>query len=209
MRDTDNEINSASGGATIISPSSWTNHNLSNIFSTAYTKPINKYYPYVLKSTNSSQPRTETTSSSSPMPVWVRAIIGVFTGLGCMLLGLAAWYLNRWRQQRRQSIVAANTIPSAIRKESQDIYTPTEETNTNYSTTPITPVTGVSSMSREKEQEASNTQISVGTAMSQADSVPVFELDCKYISDYISQLNSDHNQHARGNGWSCRQTSAK
>lgn len=186
----DNHPHSASGGATEISPSSWNNNNLSNIFSTAYTKPINTYYPYSLETTNSTKSGTETTSSGISMPPWVKAIIGVFTGLGCIALGLAAWYLYRRVQRRKQSVITATIMSSSVRKSSPDISSATEETNTNYSSLAMTPMTGVSSLSREKELETSNTQISVGTPMSQADSAPIFELDCEYIQPSCEFLNS-------------------
>lgn len=165
-----------------MSPSSWNNNKLSNIFSTAYTKPIKTYYPYSLKTTNSTNPGTDTPSSGNPMPSWVKATIGGFTGLGCVVLGLAAWYLYRRFQRRKQSNINNNIIRSSVQKSSPDISSAaTEETNTNYSTLAATPVTGVSSMSREKGMETINTEISVGTQMSQADSAPIFELDCKYL----------------------------
>ncbi|CRG83183.1 putative ATP-dependent helicase YwqA [Talaromyces islandicus] len=167
------------GGATKISPSSWNNNKLSNIFSTAYTKPINTYYPYSLVVSNSTKPGTETTFSVSSMPPWVKAIFGVFTGLGCIVLGLAAWYLYRRFQRCKQSNITNNIIRSSVQKSSPDRSSTTEETNTNSSTLAMTPITGVSSISREKETETNNTQISVGTTMSQADSAPIFELDSR------------------------------
>lgn len=164
-----------------MSPSSWSNNNLSNIFSTAYTKPINTYFPYSFETTNSTKPGIETTSSKSSIPPWVKAIIGVFTGLGCIALGLAAWFLYRRVQRRKKSAITSTIMSSSVRKSSPGISSITEETNTNYSSLAMTPITGVSTLSREKEPETSNAQISVGTPMSQADSAPIFELDCKYI----------------------------
>jgi hypothetical protein len=193
-----------------MSPTSWNNNNLSNIFSTAYTKPINTYYPYSLEITNSTKPGTETTSSGILMPLWVKAIIGVFTGLGCIALGLAAWFLYQRVRRRKQSNIATTIMSSSVRKSSPDISSITGGTNTNHSSLAMMPMTGVSSLSREKELETSNTELSVGTPMSQADSAPIFELDCKYIRPHISVYMTDsYDQRGRGNGSNCQQKSAK
>ncbi|KAH8704211.1 hypothetical protein BGW36DRAFT_394341 [Talaromyces proteolyticus] len=171
---------SANGGATRMWPASWNNRSLSQVFSSPYSRPLSTHYPYPLKTTNLTVPPGASSSiENSTMPSWVKGIIGALTGLGSILVGITIWFLWRRYFPHRKLDTTTASSSSRVGKSNPDVSTTTEEIKTNYSSSAISPMTDISSISRDKELETANTPISPETTMSQADSSPIFELDCE------------------------------
>ncbi|KAJ5934534.1 hypothetical protein N7466_004081 [Penicillium verhagenii] len=139
----------SSGGATVTSPSSWTNSSLEGIFSTKYTKTISTYWPYNTTSTDT------TTTHHKKFPTWAAAVIGVLCGL--LVIGLiivALWFWLR-RRQRRQ---AAKDDPVIHETDGRQRLT------SMYGGGPTSPIQGPTSISTGQE-----TSIGIGTIQESID----------------------------------------
>ncbi|KAF7158140.1 hypothetical protein CNMCM5623_002806 [Aspergillus felis] len=89
------------GGATKVSPTSWTNSSLADVFKTKYTKTISTWYPY--NSTTSSSPTiTPVPATGSSFPRWAGAIIGVIVGL-LLISGVVIFWCVRRRRKLQES----------------------------------------------------------------------------------------------------------
>jgi len=103
----------ANGGATTKSPSTWSNNELSTLFGTSYSKTIKDWYPYA-PSNGTATPTptgiTETHKSSSGLPTWAGAVIGVLVGLFVLtLLAVGYMFWRRKRYIRRNSMSATSS----------------------------------------------------------------------------------------------------
>ncbi|KAJ5929293.1 hypothetical protein N7454_007141 [Penicillium verhagenii] len=139
----------SSGGATVTSPSSWTNSSLEGIFSTKYTKTISTYWPYNTTSSDT------TTTHHKKFPTWAAAVIGVLCGL--LVIGLiivALWFWLR-RRQRRQ---AAKDDPVIHETDGRQRLT------SMYGGGPTSPMQGPTSISTGQE-----TSIGIGTIQESID----------------------------------------
>jgi hypothetical protein len=93
---------SENGGATKVSPSSWADDKLSDLFGTKYSKDIATYYPYDPTSTDSSNPSESAEPNKGGgggLPLWVGPVLGVLLGLIATCAVLIAWIY--WRRRRR------------------------------------------------------------------------------------------------------------
>lgn len=97
------------GGATKKFPSNaGGNEALANLFSMPYTKTITNYYPYKAAASSSPSPTTppftKTTNSSSGLPSWAGAVIGVLVGvIGLSIIIFLVVLLRRQRIKARRS----------------------------------------------------------------------------------------------------------
>jgi hypothetical protein len=88
------------GGATALSPSSWADNDLKNLFETKYTKPVSIWYPYPAQNTSISPPAKPTPAPSGGLPKWVGPVIGVILGLIFITGVVFCWLLWRRRQEK-------------------------------------------------------------------------------------------------------------
>ena len=152
---------SSSGGATTTAPSSWTNSSLAGVFAKKYTKTITNYWPY--NSTNSTS--TDTSSpTSSGLPKWAEAIIGVLVGLFAIALILFGWWFWRRRQRKRRDSVPPTFAKSSGPREADS----TEVRQLMYGGGPTSPMSGTQSTSTGMETgtHQSSAQDSVLTSVS-------------------------------------------
>ncbi|GFF58203.1 kelch repeat-containing protein 2 [Aspergillus udagawae] len=87
------------GGATKVSPASWTNSSLADVFKNKYTKTISTWYPY--NSTASNSPTitpVPAPDKGSSFPSWAGAIIGVILGLILITAAVIFWCVRRRRR---------------------------------------------------------------------------------------------------------------
>ncbi|KAF4167415.1 hypothetical protein CNMCM6936_005031 [Aspergillus lentulus] len=101
------------GGATKVSPTSWTNSSLADVLKTKYTKTISTWYPY--NSTTSSSPTiAPVPDKGSRFPRWAGAIIGVILGLLLVAGAVIFWYLRRRRKVHESQSTSEQSARSWI-----------------------------------------------------------------------------------------------
>ncbi|EAW25695.1 uncharacterized protein NFIA_045140 [Aspergillus fischeri NRRL 181] len=101
------------GGATKVSPTSWTNSSLADVFKTKYNKTISTWYPY--NSTISSSPTiAPVPDKGSNFPKWAGAIIGVILGLLLITAAVIFWCLRRRRKLRESQSTSEQSARSWI-----------------------------------------------------------------------------------------------
>lgn len=174
---------STGGGATKTAPISWNDNALAGVFSQKYTKPIQTYYPYILETSPAGNSSSSNPTESSHMPAWVSAIIGIFVGLGCICIGVLAWFLYKRRLRQKQAVSRSESGLLAARSD-PDTSSPTDTSgHRTITSSVISPLTRGSSELQGSEKELENSTMrsptSPETTMSQADSSPIFELDCE------------------------------
>ncbi|CRG87843.1 Cytochrome c oxidase subunit 1 [Talaromyces islandicus] len=103
------------GSATMLSPESWGDEQLSSIFSTQYTKAIPTYYPYPLQSPNSTStssptvaPTVSVGNGGGGLPTWVAPVLGVVLGL-IVVAAATIIFLLWWRKKGSKNWGASDT----------------------------------------------------------------------------------------------------
>lgn len=91
------------------------NEALADLFDQPYTKTIKPYYPYKAAASSSATPSTppgitKTEKSSSGLPAWAGAVIGVLVGLiGISIIIFLVLWVRRRRRSRRSSYATSGT----------------------------------------------------------------------------------------------------
>lgn len=181
---------SSSGGANTTSPSSWTNSSLAAIFAKKYPKTITDYWPYNSTNTTSSDTSSPT---SSGLPKWAGAVIGVLVGLFAIGLLLFGWWFWRRRQRKRR-----DSVPPAFGKTSSPREADgTEVRQLMYGSGPTSPMPGPQSTSTGMETgtHQSSAQDSVLTSVSprtvESGGGTVYEMHGMWTHFYSTQRASN------------------
>ncbi|PKX88951.1 uncharacterized protein P174DRAFT_471381 [Aspergillus novofumigatus IBT 16806] len=156
------------GGATKVSPTSWTNSSLADLFKTKYTKTISTWYPY--NSTTSGSPTiAPVADKGSSFPRWAGAIIGVILGLLLITAAAIFWCLRRRRKLHESRSTSEQSARSWILR----------WIHTGGLTTGV-PKSGDTTASTGHSAFANNSNITPATAVSprsvEAGGDPVYEM---------------------------------
>jgi hypothetical protein len=171
---------SADGGATTTSPSSWDDSALPSLFEAKYSGSITTYYPYKTAPTGSPS-RTPTpipNSQGKGIPRWIAPFLGVVLGLVAITAIVTCFLLRRHRrsehdtsggsqsgfQQNRLMNWLASTTGTS--KPSADV---TSDGLSVSASSPFTPIT-------EEENPVNR------MPMNEALSNPIFELDGTFLT---------------------------
>ncbi|RHZ56808.1 hypothetical protein CDV55_105437 [Aspergillus turcosus] len=158
------------GGATKVSPTSWTNSSLADVFNTKYTKTISTWYPY--NSTTISSPTiVPIPDKGSSFPSWAGAIIGVILGLLLITAAVIFWCLRRRRKLHESQSTSEQSAGSWILRW---MHTGGSTTGVSKSGDPSAS-TGCSAFADESNITPS-TAVSPRSVELEAGGVPVYEM---------------------------------
>jgi hypothetical protein len=177
------------GGATKTSPSSWNNGSLGEIFAQVYIKPITTYYPYASVTETSAAPTATATATATDTPSprsgsmtpRMKVALSVSVCLGSFCIAMIGWVIARKLARHKLSKVVGKSNANQ-NNEKTDASRPNSNVESfykTYSTSKFPP--NSEGFSRPQSQGTENliTPVNDGTLHTQANSYPIFELDCK------------------------------